>query len=134
MLKRPTSERSNVRRFVLFVAVVATTSAWAGSHAPLPTALMEAKTAYVDDVSWHSTVGEQCSDELKKWGRFKLVGDPKDADLTFHLTGTIEGLTTLEVLDGHTSERLWFSKPDKVKKIMTELRKRVKEQGKQGSK
>jgi hypothetical protein len=116
---------------LLFLFMVLVSSAWAGSHATLPKALLAAKTAYVEDVSWHSSVGVQCSDELKKWGRFKLVGDEKEADLVFHLTGTIEDLTTLEVVDARDQVTLWSSKPDKVRKIMSELRKRVEQQGKQ---
>ena len=124
----------NVRKSLLFLVVLAAASAWAGSHTALPKALLEAKTAYVDDVSWHSSVGVQCSDELKKWGRFKLVGDQKEADLVFHLTGTIEDLTTLEVVDARDQVTLWSSKPDKVRKIMSELRKRVEQQRKQSAK
>ena len=117
-----------MRKSVLFLFMWLTASGWAGSHAALPKALMEAQTAYVDDVSWHSTVGDQCSNELKKWGRFKLVSDQKEADLVFHLSGTIEDLTTLDVVDGRTGEKLWSTKPNKTVKLIAELRRRVEEQ------
>jgi hypothetical protein len=120
--------------FLSLLAVLVAASAGADSHTALPKALMEAKAAYVHDKSWHTSVGDQFSDELKKWGRFKLVGDPKDADLTFRLTGSIEDRTTLEVLDAHTEEKLWSSKPDRVRKIVSELRKRVEQQGKRAPK
>ena len=120
--------------FLAGLAVLVAASAWAGSHPALPKALMEAKTAYVHDESWHTSVGDQCSDELKKWGKFKLVGDPKDADLTFRLTGTIEDRTTLEVWDARTEEKLWSSKPDRVRKIVSELRKRIEQQGERARK
>lgn len=117
-----------MRKSLLFLAMLVAASGWSGSHATLPKALMEAKTAYVVDVSWHSSVGDQCSDELKRWGRLKLVGDQKEADLVFHLDGTVEDLTTLDVLDARTGERLWSSKPDKTRKLVNQLRKRVEEQ------
>lgn len=117
-----------MRKSLLFPFMLLTASGWAGSHATLPKALMEAKTAYVDDVSWHSSVGDQCSKELKRWGRFKLVGDQKEADLVFHLSGTVEDLTTLEVLDARTGEKVWSTKPNKTGKLISQLRKRVEEQ------
>ena len=92
-----TSGKKPARQLGVFVALLVTASAWAGSHPPLPKILTEGTTVYVDDVSWHSSVGEQCSDELKKWGRFRLVSDQKTADLIFHLTGTIEDRTTLKL-------------------------------------
>ena len=119
-----------MRRCLSLLIVLVAVSAWAGSRAPLPKAVMEAKTAYVQNESWHTSVGDEFSDELSKWGRFKLVGDPKEADLVFHLTGSIADVTTLEVVDARTERKLWSTKPGKPRKLVNELRKRIKEQEK----
>lgn len=58
-------------------------------HMPLPPALMQAKSIYIDN---QTPDCPECSDqaynELKKWGRFQVVSDPKDADLIFVLKST----------------------------------------------
>jgi hypothetical protein len=121
-----------MRRFLSLVYVLVVAVAWAaGSRAPLPKALEEAKTAYVQNDSWHSSTADQCSDELSKWGRFKLVGDRKEADLVFHITGSIEDRTTRVVTDARTEQRQWSSRPDKATKTVDELRKRMMEQPRQ---
>ena len=123
-----------MRRYLSLLYLLAVAAGWAGSRAPLPKALEEAKTAYVLNDSWHSSAGDQCSDELSKWGRFKLVGNRKEADLVFHVTGSIEDRTTLVVTDARTEQSLWSSKPDKPRKTVDELRKRILEQERQAPK
>jgi hypothetical protein len=54
-------------------------------HAPLPPVLMQAKSIYIDNRSGDSVVLDRAYDELSKWGRFKIVSDPKDADVLFVL-------------------------------------------------
>jgi hypothetical protein len=121
-------------RFSSLFALLAVAIAWAGSEAPLPKTVVEARTAYVQNDSWHGSVGEQCMDELSKWGRFKLVSDKKEADVVFHLTGSIEDRTTLMVTDASTELELWSSKPDKPRKVVKELRKRIEEHATQAPK
>jgi hypothetical protein len=61
----------------------------APKHMPLSPVLMQAKLIYIDN---QTPDCPQCSDqayeELKKWGRFQVVSDPKDADLLFVLKST----------------------------------------------
>jgi hypothetical protein len=58
---------------------------FAGQHAPLPPALMSAKTLYIENNTGHADVADRCFDELSKWGRFKIVSSPSDADLVFQV-------------------------------------------------
>jgi len=58
----------------------------APQHMPLPPELLQAKLIYIDN---QTPDCPECSDqaynELKKWGRFQIVSDPKSADLLFIL-------------------------------------------------
>jgi hypothetical protein len=42
------------------------------------------------DPTGEATNVEPCRDELNKWGRFKVVSDPKDADLIFRISNRDE--------------------------------------------
>ncbi len=68
---------------LLLAAVAATPET---KHAPLPPALMQAKTLYIQNDSGDAKLADRCYDELTKWGRFKIVSDPKSADVIFLLT------------------------------------------------
>ena len=59
--------------------------AFAGQHAPLPPQLMSAKTVYIENNTGQASFADKCYDELTKWGRFRVVSDPKQADLTFQI-------------------------------------------------
>ena len=61
------------------------TFAFAGHHAPLPPQLMSAKTVYIENNTGQASFADKCYDELTKWGRFKIVADPKQADLIFQI-------------------------------------------------
>jgi hypothetical protein len=87
--------------------------------------LLDAKTAYIQNDAWHSSTGEQFSAALSKWGRFKVTDNHDEADLVFHLTGSIEESTTLEVTDARTGRKLWSGKPGKPRQLVDELRKEV---------
>ena len=61
----------------------------APKHMPLSPALMQAKGIYIDNQTPDCPqCSDQAYDELKKWGRFQVVTDPKDADLLFVLKST----------------------------------------------
>lgn len=57
--------------------------AFAGKHAPLPTALMEAKSVYIQNDSGYADLGDRCFEELAAWGRFKIAKSADVADLVF---------------------------------------------------
>jgi hypothetical protein len=56
------------------------------NHLPLPPQVMTAKTVYIENQSGEAKIGDRAYDEIKKWGRFQLVTDRKQADLIFLLT------------------------------------------------
>jgi hypothetical protein len=61
--------------------------AWGGTpHAPLPQALMTAKTVYIQG---DASAVDHCYAELTKWGRFRIVTDQKEADVTFQIESHI---------------------------------------------
>jgi hypothetical protein len=71
---------------VLTLCVAGSLATAKTSHAPLPSALMEAKTVYIDNQSGTASFTDRCYDELSKWGRFKIVADPKQADIVFRIS------------------------------------------------
>ena len=75
--------------FVLLLAAIAslpTTSNAKDKHQPLPPQIMKATTVYIDNQSGIAKLGDRCYTEIEKWGRFKVVQDPKTADLVFLLS------------------------------------------------
>ena len=87
--------------------------------------LVDAQTAYIQNDTWHRSTGEEFSAALSKWGRFKVMDNRDDAELVFHLTGSIEESTTLEVTYARTGRMLWSGKPGKPRQLVDELRKEV---------
>ena len=113
--------------FCVVVAIIA----FASQHAPLPPALMSAKTLYIENNSGDAKLADRCYEELSKWARFKIVSDPKDGDVIFqigthvrtygysghsttdslgnthtNLTEDTAGFTTISVV-GHDGQILW---------------------------
>ncbi len=76
-------------RFLLLSALIAYSpilSHAKDKHLPLPPQIAAAKTVYIDNESGISKLGDRCYTQIAKWGRFKVVSDPKDADLVFVLS------------------------------------------------
>ncbi len=48
--------------------------------------ILSAKTVYFDNQTGSDEVGEKALAQLKKWGKYQLVADPKQADLIFLLS------------------------------------------------
>ena len=80
----------------LFLAVSFPFSAFAGIE-PLPVELMQAKTVYIqlgefipakkgNDHGAKAYYVDPCYETLSKWGRLKVVSDPKEADIIFHIS------------------------------------------------
>jgi len=46
---------------------------------------MSAKTLYIENNPGEAKLADPCYDELSKWGRFKIVSDPKQADVIFQI-------------------------------------------------
>jgi len=69
----------------VFAILLCACACFASRHAPLPPALMSAKTLYIENNSGEAKLADRCYDELSKWGRFKIVSDPKQADVIFQI-------------------------------------------------
>jgi hypothetical protein len=73
--------------FVLgFALCTFTLSAKEKQHLPLPATVLAAKTVFIDNQTGIAKLGDRAYEELKKWGRFQIVADRKQADLIFLLT------------------------------------------------
>lgn len=57
-------------------------------HAPLPPALLEAKSVYIQNDAGSADFADKCYSELSAWGRFTVVTDPKKADLIFRISSS----------------------------------------------
>ncbi|HUL33793.1 MAG TPA: hypothetical protein VL128_07915 [Candidatus Eisenbacteria bacterium] len=79
----------NIRCLLLTVATL-TISPCADSqkHAPRSTLIQNAKTVYFENQTGSDATGDKALDELRKWGRFKIVGDKKSADLILLLSAS----------------------------------------------
>jgi hypothetical protein len=153
---------------LLFLAFSLTTDVSAGNK-PLPVELMQAKTVYIELGEYIPTKkdkdhGEKasyvgpCYETLTKWGRLKVVSDPKEADVIFHIssqalaspqridTTQVRGsvtvtniITTIDVIETSTEKKLWsgnglwvwaFSAKWIPRNIVNSLRKEVEAQAK----
>ena len=127
-------------------------SAFAKQHAPLPPELMQAKTIYVQNFNATRKDLRECNDELSKWGQFRVVSDPKDADIIIRIrhnigdgglrvtstsvSSTISFIVTIDVMKEPSAGILWsdwrgdqgFSSG--AKNVMKALRKHFEEQEK----
>jgi hypothetical protein len=134
-----------------FLAVTLPTGAFA-HKAPIPAELMQAKTVYIQ--SYTTSYVRECSDELSKWGRFKIVSDPKEADVIFYVgshsasnggytrTGNVMTpnsslVITVEVVQVSSKKPIWSGslawspfRWSPTRNIVKDLRKRVEEQEK----
>lgn len=76
-------------RAVLLYVLIASAPIICGAkdkHLPLPPQIASAKTVYIDNQSGVAKLGDRCYTQIEKWGRFKVVQDPKEADLIFLLS------------------------------------------------
>jgi hypothetical protein len=69
-----------------FALCMSTVSAKEKQHLPLPATVLAAKTVFIDNQTGMAKLGDRAYEELKKWGRFQIVADRKQADLIFLLT------------------------------------------------
>ncbi len=76
-------------------------------HAPLPPKVMQAKSVYIENHTGSATFADRAYDELKKWGRFRIVNDAKDADLVLLLTA--REYVTGSYTNGHLSDSGYYA-------------------------
>ncbi len=156
---------------VLFFAVCLPMGAFAAEK-PLPAELMRAKTVYVQLAEFIPTSKDSdhgakasytgpCYEALSKWGRLKVVSDPKEADIILRISSRVQTapqqvasaqvsgsvavsdvLTTIDVLQASTGEKLWsesgiwmwaFSAKWIPRNLVNSLRREVEKQEKSGT-
>ena len=71
---------------ILFCGFISAQSSPAQKQAVRSPRILSAKTIYFDKQTGTATVGDSALAELKKWGRFQIVTDRKQADLFLLLT------------------------------------------------
>lgn len=71
---------------VLCMVVLSVVCSAKDKHLPLPPQVINAKTVYIDNQSGIAKLGDKCYTQLEKWGRFKVIQDPKQADLILLLS------------------------------------------------
>jgi len=71
---------------LVICAYFVATSAKEKQHLPLPSQIMSAKTVFIDNQSGQAKIGDRAYEQVKKWGRFQVVQDRKQADLILLLT------------------------------------------------
>jgi hypothetical protein len=71
--------------FILATLVLPTASQ-DQTHSKLPPKILSAKTVYFDDQTGAAPVGYKALEQIKKWGRFRVVRERKRADLILLLS------------------------------------------------
>ena len=118
-----------MKHLIAALAFVAA-AAHLNAQAPLPKALVDAKTAYlVNDGAGQGTY-DDLADELRKWGRFTLVDDPTGSDVTITLGG-LKAFKGWPMTITRTSDKapLWADKQKKglTKNVAQSLVKALRE-------
>ncbi|HYL67877.1 MAG TPA: hypothetical protein VEX69_01825 [Candidatus Limnocylindria bacterium] len=65
--------------------------------------VLSAKSVYFDDQTGVPAIGQKALAQLKKWGRFKIVKDPKEADLILRLSASPYNGGHILLADGQTA-------------------------------
>jgi hypothetical protein len=116
-----------MRKLVLLTLTLGSLAAFA-TRAPLPAELMQARTVYIQNYSGQARRADGCYGELQKWARFKVVSDPKGADLVFRLN-VRRGRATLDVIQASTGKMLWSDTSAwSIGSVVKELKGRIAEQ------
>lgn len=79
----------NLSLVILMVGILCQSAFSSQKRMPLPDTLFQAKSVYIDNQTPDCPeCADQAYQELSEWGRFKVVSDPKNADLLLVLTST----------------------------------------------
>jgi len=74
---------------------------------PLPSIFFEAKTIAIVNDTGESVYGDRAYDELKKWGRYSIVSDPKEADLVLVITSREDYVGTIRNTNAQTTANVY---------------------------
>ena len=64
-----------------FVILLSVSNTFATDKMPLPSIFSQAKTIAIVNDAGESSFADRAYDELQKWGRYKIISDPNQADL-----------------------------------------------------
>lgn len=86
MTQKTTSTKYLAGLFLLMLAIQLVVAEDKDKHLPLPPQIAKATTVYIDNQTGVAEPGDRCYTEIEKWGRFKVVQNPKGADLVLLLS------------------------------------------------
>ncbi|MGB0034500.1 MAG: hypothetical protein WBP79_03395 [Candidatus Acidiferrales bacterium] len=72
--------------FVVVAILAVSSAAQTKKNSHLPSSVLSAKSVFFDDNTGSAAVGNAALQRLKKWGRFQIVKDKKEADLVLLLS------------------------------------------------
>jgi hypothetical protein len=90
--------------FLLLLLAVDLPEGTFAEEAPIPAERLQAKTVFIQkgvvyrqkhDPTGEASDIEPCREELGKWGRFRVVYDPKEADLILRVSNCDERRSTI---------------------------------------
>ena len=131
-----------MKTLCLITALLICAPAFAAKHAPLPDALLNAKTVYIVNQTGSQKVMDGAYSEITKWGRYSIAKDKESADTVMVFTradqlvkGTSQDRVTLSVylpnsqdpVYEDTSRRNFNSLAGIAKACVNNFRKRVEE-------
>jgi hypothetical protein len=75
--------RASKHSLIFYFTIFLTANAATAQKLALSTRILSAKTVYFNDKTGSDAVGRNALAQLRKWGRFAVVPDQKEADLIF---------------------------------------------------
>jgi len=95
------AKEESMKSFILFLCFLVASPVFAkAKHAPLPDAVLNAKSVYILNDTGMQKIADTAYEDLTKWGRFSIAPNRKSADLIIHFVGRdvlLEGTSKTEV-------------------------------------
>jgi hypothetical protein len=77
-----------MKTLAAFALLLTSLPLFAAKHAPLPDAVMQAKTVYIVNQSGRQDIADSAYAEFSKWGRFSVAKTKESADIVAIFTST----------------------------------------------
>jgi len=104
---------------IIAIILAAVTTAFAGDTKklprplpPLPQAVLDAKTIYVDNQGTDARLTARANAEIKQWGRLTVIDDRTKADVTLVISTQLEGTNDLGDKYGTITMQLFIPHDD----------------------
>jgi hypothetical protein len=134
---------SDMKKLIVFCLMLTSITVFARSkHAPLPDAVLAAKTVYLVNETGDQGVTDGAYDAFTKWGRYSIAKSKESAEIVASFTSTgrlVEGTTLQSITmsiyrvgsqdaDYQTTQRVHFRNQSKAaKSCVTDFQKRFEE-------